>query len=484
MRPESRLRGARFVGYLVTVIGLGAAISFVVLLGQVLVIPNAGVLYLLVVIASAYWLGTGPAILGVVVSLVTITLQYQPVDPSLAAFVSRFAIIMAALVFGVILARLARRAEADRTRLLVEAGRRAAELDAAFGAIPDALVVYGPDGEIAYANRATERMLGAPTDVFRAPLSVRLTLLRVETPGGLPIAPEDSPSARALRGETIQGQAFVLRDRHGKQIWVSASAAPIRATGGEIVGAVLTFADVTELHEFQIRQEEMLSMVSHDLRAPLTLILGQGQILERLLASSGSDTLAERSARSIVAGARRMNRMIQDLVDSTRLETGEVGLHLGSIDLRQALLGLLERMAAARTAGVERIQVDAPEGLPRVLADPDRLERVLSNLLSNAVKYSEAGTLVVVRLAESDGEVITSVTDQGYGISPEELPKLFEKYYRTRTGREDRDSLGLGLYIARRLVEAMGGRIWVESRRDAGSTFSFSLPEESRSDDS
>ena len=225
-------------------------------------------------------------------------------------------------------------------------------------------------------------------------------------------------------------------------------------------------------------------MVSHDLRAPLTLILGQGQILERLLASSGSDSLAERSARSIVAGARRMNRMIQDLVDSTRLETGEVGLHLGSIDLRQALLGLLERMAAARTAGVERIQVDAPEGLPRVLADPDRLERVLSNLLSNAVKYSEAGTLVVVRLAESDGEVITSVTDQGYGISPEELPKLFEKYYRTRTGREDRDSLGLGLYIARRLVEAMGGRIWVESRRDAGSTFSFSLPEESRSDDS
>lgn len=117
-----------------------------------------------------------------------------------------------------------------------------------------------------------------------------------------------------------------------------------------------------------------------------------------------------------------------------------------------------------------------PKAYPRVLADPDRLERILTNLLSNALKYSEAESQVVVRLAPSGGEVITSVSDRGYGIAPEELPQLFEKYYRTKTGRESHESLGLGLYITKRLVEAMGGRIWVESQQGAGSTFSFSLP--------
>jgi signal transduction histidine kinase len=171
-----------------------------------------------------------------------------------------------------------------------------------------------------------------------------------------------------------------------------------------------------------------------------------------------------------------MNSMITDLVDSARLETGQIRLNRTSFDLKGFVVDLRERMARARPGRIERIQVESREGLPPVLADPDRLERILANLLSNSLKYSEPDTPVTVRLVRADGEVVTSVADRGHGIAPEELPQLFGKYYRTRAGREHPESLGLGLYITRKLVEAHGGRIWAESEVGRGSTFSFSLP--------
>lgn len=114
--------------------------------------------------------------------------------------------------------------------------------------------------------------------------------------------------------------------------------------------------------------------------------------------------------------------------------------------------------------------------LPPVLADPDRLERILGNLVTNALKYAPEGTPVCVTLDRGDGVVIVSVADQGPGIEPDEVPHIFERYYRTQATRTSHEGLGLGLYITRGLVEAHGGRIWVESRLGVGSTFSFTLP--------
>ncbi len=116
----------------------------------------------------------------------------------------------------------------------------------------------------------------------------------------------------------------------------------------------------------------------------------------------------------------------------------------------------------AGTMDVGRIRVEIPEGLPPAWADPDRLERILTNLLSNALKYSAPGTPVTVGVVQRDGEIVTSVCDQGPGIAPEQLPRLFQRYYRTEAGGERQE--GLGLYITKRLVEAHGGRIWVRSQ--------------------
>jgi signal transduction histidine kinase len=239
---------------------------------------------------------------------------------------------------------------------------------------------------------------------------------------------------------------------------------------------VAIFTDVTRLHELQKLQEQMVSTVAHDLRAPITIMLGQAQVLGRTLAKAGVGDLAERSVEAIVTGCRRMDSMIQDLVDSARLESRQVKLDLKEVDLGQFVLDLRERMAQAHGGRTERIQVQAPGGLPKVLADPSSLERALNNLLSNALKYSEPETPIAARLERQGDEVVTSVADRGRGIAPEELPRLFQRFYRTQTGREHRESLGLGLYITKMLVEAHGGRIWVESELGKGSTFSFSLP--------
>lgn len=260
------------------------------------------------------------------------------------------------------------------------------------------------------------------------------------------------------------------------------------AVSSIVVFTVLVFLSAWSLHRMDINRrraefrkeymEEYISLVSHDLRAPLTVIQGQAQLLQSRLTKAGLDRGVVRGADAIEVAAHRMNAMIQDMVDSARLEAGHLELQRQPIDLRSFVADLLERNAQAMD--VARMKAGFPPDLPPVDADPNRLERVLINLLSNALKYSEAGTQVDVRTRVANGMVVVSVSDRGQGISAEELPHVFERFFRSRDARRH-DGLGLGLYITRMLVEAHGGRIWVESQPRNGSTFSFSLPVSSNS---
>jgi signal transduction histidine kinase len=204
------------------------------------------------------------------------------------------------------------------------------------------------------------------------------------------------------------------------------------------------------------------------------VILGQAQLLRQALQRAGIDGREKSSAEAIGTSAQRMNAMIQDLVDRARLESGQLRLNLRPVDLASYLRELKERLAGIMET--ERIHLEAPADLPPVLADPDRLERILMNLLTNAFKYSNPGTPITVRLARRDREVVTTVVDRGPGILPEELPLLFQRYRRTQAAVKRREGLGLGLYITKGLVEAHGGRIWAESEVGQGSRFSFTLP--------
>ncbi len=218
--------------------------------------------------------------------------------------------------------------------------------------------------------------------------------------------------------------------------------------------------------------QDYVSLISHDLRSPLTALLGQTQMLQRDLIRHGQDKEAK-SAEFILKSARRMSAMIQDLVESARLEAGQLDLQRQPIDLNLLVSDLLLRVGSQEEQS--RIRCLYHQGLPLVLADAERVERVLANLITNALKYSPPESEVLVAASVEQQEVVVSVTDWGVGIAPESLPHIFERFYRSE-GQRRTPGLGLGLYIARMLVEAQQGRIWVESDLGKGSAFYFTLP--------
>jgi PAS domain S-box-containing protein len=348
-----------------------------------------------------------------------------------------------------------------------------AELEATIHSMADAVIVYNPRAEILRMNPAAETMLGYSPEERQRPLDERIHKLQIEKADGQPLTAEGNPILSALRGETTIGQIFTLRPVPQRQLWVTVSAAPMRTSDGRTLGAVATLTDITQLRELQKNQELYTHTISHDLRTPLTVIHGHAQMLEEILRSVGMEAEADLHAQAIVTGAERMNTMIEDLVDAARLDGGPLQLDMGKVELPTFIAELLQRSATG--FDTERIEVELSPQLPPVLADENRLERIVMNLLSNALKYSEKTTAVRLHAAARGNEVLVSLIDQGPGIDPDDVPFIFNRFHRPKGGRGG-GGVGLGLYISRMLVEAHGGRIWVESTLGAGSTFSFTLP--------
>lgn len=364
-------------------------------------------------------------------------------------------------------------ASVHEQELAEAAERQAAEWNAVLNSLTEGVVVVNAAGRLVLANPAAREMLelrriGPLTRAQDwAPLEFR-------TVDGKPLRFDDRPLARALRGERFSDVevAFVCHDGSTRRLVFNGSA--VRDETGSVSLGILTLRDVTELRKLERAKEEYVSLISHDLRAPLTVIEARAQLLLRL-ASEPDRAAIRRDAEAILKSARRMDAMIQDLVDTSRLEAGKAELHRKPIDLLDLIREAIEALTA--TWGSPPIQVEAPASLPVVRADPGRIERVIVNLLSNALKFSPPGSPIEVRVAPRDREVVVSVTDHGIGIPPEAIPHLFEKYFRTQAGKE-RGGLGLGLYLSRLIIDAHGGRIWVTSVLGKGSTFSFSLPVE------
>lgn len=363
-----------------------------------------------------------------------------------------------------------KRMEAERERLM-------AELEATINAITDAVIIYDPAGEIRHMNPAAERFFGYGSQEREKPLADRLSRLEVTTPDGHPF-PLLQMMQRVVDGEAMQGVLAVLRRPDGRAVWMSNSAAPICTPDGKRVGAVGTSTDVTALHELQQTREEFLHTISHDLRMPLTVIQGYAQLLRETLAREACGEGAGLMCDEVLKGAQRMNRMIEALVDMARLEGGQLVPRVSALPLGPFVQQLQGRLQGVRLKGaleMDRLAIEIPADLPPVLADSDLLERILLNLLTNAMKYSPPESPVRLAASRIDGEVLVSVTDRGAGIAPEDQPRLFERFCRPKGARRP-DSVGLGLYITRMLVEAHGGRIRVESEPGQGSTFSFTLP--------
>ncbi len=224
--------------------------------------------------------------------------------------------------------------------------------------------------------------------------------------------------------------------------------------------------------------EEYIHGISHDLRNPLTVVRGHAQSLRRRLEKIGPTRPEMRSVEYILTSARRMDAMIQDMVDSARLQSGQLRLEKRPLAIGVALQELIER---EQTAGWKRVRLEVPEDIVLVHADLDRLERILVNLVTNSLQHSAGQSEIVVAAEVTAGELVLSVSDHGPGIHAHDLPHIFERFYRPEGGRRP-GGLGLGLYISKMLVEAHGGRIWVESEHGRGSRFFFTLPRPEQSE--
>jgi signal transduction histidine kinase len=248
----------------------------------------------------------------------------------------------------------------------------------------------------------------------------------------------------------------------------------LRGSNGEVTGAVIVARDVTERRQFEREREDMLGLVSHELKTPLTSIKALTQLAVRQL------TRAERPEAELVRrmerGVENMNRLINDLLDATRLDTGKMLLMRERVDLGS----LCEQVVADQEVATGRnITLKTPNVSVEVQADAMRLSQVLTNLLSNALKYSPEEAPVAVQLTRDRTGVHISVRDEGPGIPPEALSRLFQRFYRV-PGIEVQHGtgvgLGLGLYICQRLVELHGGQLHVESTLGKGTTFEVNLP--------
>lgn len=320
------------------------------------------------------------------------------------------------------------------------------------------------------ANSAFQALVGQPLRPSGGP---RQFLGHLRHPDGRPVATEEFPTSRGLSGQTVPPEEYVIV-QPDRQLPVLTSAAPVHESSGHVRGVIVTLQDITARHELERLREEYVGLISHDLRNPLQLITLRASLLQRKLQEKALPSEAA-LAEALLQNTQQMSGMVEELLESCRLEAHQVELHREPTDIRHFLESVLDRDIAPDAR--ERLRLETAAPVSHILMDVHRMERVMVNLLTNALKYSRPATPVVVHLEQTGPWVEVSVTDQGVGLSAESVTHLFEKYYRTREGRSsDGMGLGLGLYISKLIVEAHGGAIRVESTPGQGTTFTFTLP--------
>ena len=301
-----------------------------------------------------------------------------------------------------------------------------------------------------------------------------LGMISFKRADGREISLQEFPIAELLRiGETVLAEEIVMEAPDGRSISVLINATPIRTDDGEVDSFIVTLQDMAPLHEIERMRAEFLGMVSHELRAPLTSIRGSATSV--LDASSELDPAELRQfLRIIVDQSDNMRELINDLLDVARIETGT--LPIGAEPTDVAVLVDRARNTFISGGGRNNLYIDVPTRLPLVLADRRRIVQVINNLLSNASRNSPDDSIIGVSAVQDGIHIAVSVTDEGRGVPAEQLPLLFRKFSQARSDGQGGDT-GLGLAICKGIVEAHGGRIWVESEgAGLGTRFTFTIP--------
>jgi PAS domain S-box-containing protein len=359
------------------------------------------------------------------------------------------------------------------SRRRVEAAH--ADLLATLETVPAALLIFNADGSIRLRNRAATDVFGIEPQNPELRKNYWSRFKRIAKDGTV-IPPDDWISARALRGETARNEELEIHHPDGRVFPILASGAPLRNELGHVAGAIVAFQDISRLREVDRMKDEFVSIVSHELRTPLTSIRGSVQlVLDE--ANSVPDPEHRKLLQIALNNCERLVRIINDILDVSKIESGNLTLRRKAVHVADLVRQSIDVvMPPARNANVT-LDVNVPANVRPVMVDPDRVVQALVNLLSNAVKFAPPGSTVTTTVTGSEHMVTIAVADQGEGIAPENLNRLFQKFQQVDSSSSRRKGgTGLGLAITKALVEQHGGRIFVDSELNKGTRFSFTLP--------
>ena len=356
-------------------------------------------------------------------------------------------------------------------QLYTQVSREKQRMDALLDSAADGIIILAPDHIIERCNPAFARMLGKPVeeilDHFHRDIiqweqhGDGLTLEQAES-GGWPLTPN---ATLYIEGDIKRDDALPLP--------VGITYAPLLNQEGLLVNIIATVRDITHFREADELKSTFISVISHELKTPVALIKGYVGTLRREDAT-WDPMIIKDSLEVIEEEADRLTELIDNLLDASRLQAGALSINHSDVDLLELVERIAQRLRTQST--IHNIVVDFPEPFPVILADDDRMSQVISNLISNSIKYSPQGGEIRISAQVLARQVVICVYDQGPGIAPEDLPHVFDRFYRASDASRTTKGAGLGLYLARAVIEAHGGRIWVDPKPGDGARVCFSLP--------
>jgi PAS domain S-box-containing protein len=326
--------------------------------------------------------------------------------------------------------------------------------------IADGIVAVDRDGSVVLWNAAAEQITGVPQEEAIGRTTVQVLQRNLE-------AAEPEPHAR---------QRLVPIQRGGEEVWLSLSEAVMRDPLGAVSGRIFAFRDISGDRMVEQVKSDFVAAVSHELRTPLTSIYGFAETLLRQDIPFGEDE--RRTFLGYIASeSERLTEIVDQLLTVARLDAGDLKVELGSIDVGAVVSEVVETAEESGVMNGLRFEVDLPEEPLAAEADPEKVRQVFNILVENALRYSPEGGTVTVGARRYADRVEVRVVDEGMGIPASERERIFRKFYRAESAaRDGAAGTGLGLFIAKELVTAMGGRMWVDSTEGEGSSFAFELP--------
>lgn len=346
------------------------------------------------------------------------------------------------------------------------AAEQSARLAAIIESSDDAIISKTFDSVITSWNAASQRIFG-----YTAEEMIGESIYKLIPEDRHEEEPKILKSLKA--GERVQHFETKRRTKDGRIIDVSLTISPVKDRNGKVIGVSKIARDITEKKLEETRKNDFIGMVSHELKTPLTSLTAVIQVAKAKLKNNEDVFLAGAMQRANQQ-VKRMADMINSFLNVSRLESGKIHIEKEVFNIDGLIADIIDETALTNDSQVFLMKCADP--IP-VNADRDKIRSVISNYLSNAIKYSPKERPIKVGCRLENSEVIVSVEDEGYGISKQELPRLFERYYRAEANRNRQISgFGIGLYLSSEIIARHGGKVWAESQPGLGSTFYFSLP--------